>query len=145
MNLKRPRNVLLILLGVVFIGYVAWVAHFEVRLGINQPTYQSHTLVITTTKADGSTHDRVLSRLQDGHHLYVAANHWPRAWYKQALENPKVKVTMDGETRDYLAVPMRGDKDEYMKERFPMSFRGRLKMGFPPRYFLRLDPLDQEN
>ena len=37
--------------------------------------------------------------------FFVAANHWPRAWYKQALENPSVQVTVDGGKRTYLAVP----------------------------------------
>ena len=28
-----------------------------------------------------------------------------RAWYRRALENPSVEVTMDGVRGDYLAVP----------------------------------------
>lgn len=142
MNLKSPKNIALILVGVVFIGYVAWVVRFELRMGIDQPQFGNSTLVITTTKADGSTHDRVLARLQDDDQLYVAVNHWPRAWYRQALDNPQVQITLEGETGDYLAVPVSDEEHAYLEERFPMGFRSRLQMGFPPRYFLRLDPVD---
>ena len=132
---------LLVILGVILVGYVAWVAHFEWKLGRDQPQNPS-SLVIFTTKPDGSTHDRVLRRLvDDDGTLYVAVNHWPRAWYRQALANPRVRIAMDGATGDYLAVPMDGAQHDYLMERFPLSFRSRLQMGFPPRYFLRLDPV----
>lgn len=131
----------LLVLGVLVVGYVAWVAHFEWKLGRDQPQ-GPRSLVIVTTKPDGSNHDRVLSRLvDDDGTLYVAVNHWPRAGYRQALANPKVQISMDGETGEYLAVPMEGQQHDYLMERFPMRFRSRLQMGFPPRYFLRLDPL----
>ena len=68
---------------------------FESMLGYFQPGGRG-TLIITTTDGDGTTNDRVLSRLESNGQLYVAANHWPRAWYKQALENPSVQVAVDG-------------------------------------------------
>jgi len=37
------------------------------------------TIVITTTDADGESHERVLSPIDDDGRLFVAANHWPRA------------------------------------------------------------------
>ncbi|MBW2668260.1 MAG: nitroreductase family deazaflavin-dependent oxidoreductase [Deltaproteobacteria bacterium] len=65
------------------------------------------TIVITTTGADGESYDRVLSPIDDDGQLVVAANHWPRAWYHRALENPDVRVTREGEITDYRAVPVR--------------------------------------
>jgi len=130
----------LLVVAALVVGYVAWVAHFEWKLGRDQPQ-GARSLVIVTTKSDGSNHDRVLSRLvDDDGSLYVAVNHWPRAWYRQALTNPQVQITMDGETGQFLAVPMEGPQHDYLMERFPMRFRSRFQMGFPPRYFLRLDP-----
>ncbi|MFU8815625.1 MAG: nitroreductase/quinone reductase family protein [Pseudomonadales bacterium] len=130
----------LLVLAALVVAYVAWVAHFEWKLGRDQPQGPT-SLVIVTTKSDGSNHDRVLSRLvDDDGSLYVAVNHWPRAWYRQALANPQVQITMDGETGEFLAVPMEGPQHDYLMERFPLRFRSRLQMGFPPRYFLRLEP-----
>ena len=51
------------------------------------------TLVITTNDAEGNAYDRVLSPIDREGQLFVAANHWPRAWYRRALENPDVRVT----------------------------------------------------
>ena len=70
----------------------------------------------------------------------MAANHWPRAWYRRALMNPEVQVTMDGEKRDYRAVPVTGVEHDRVEaeHRAPVVFR--ILTGFPPRYFLRLDP-----
>ena len=91
MNMKLPKPVKVIL--IVFVVYAGLVALFESMLGIFQPERET-TLVITTTDADGDTHDRVLARLDSNDELFVAVNHWPRAWYKQALENPSVQVTV---------------------------------------------------
>ena len=49
------------------------------------------TIVITTTDADGTPHDRVVSPLDDDGMLYVAANHWPRAWYGAATSRAVLK------------------------------------------------------
>ena len=45
------------------------------------------TIVITTVDAEGNSHERVLSPIEDDGTLFVAANHWPRAWYRRALAN----------------------------------------------------------
>ena len=57
---------------------------------------------------DGAAHDRVVSRLESDGRLYVAANHWPRAWYDRALENPDVAITRNGERSEHRAVPVTG-------------------------------------
>ena len=78
---------------ILLVVYAAIVAAFESMIGTIQPTPES-TVVITTFDADGTPHDRVVSRLESGGQVYVAANHWPRAWYERALANPKVQVTI---------------------------------------------------
>ena len=88
----------------------------------------------------GEGHDRVVSRLESGGNLYVAANHWPRAWYERALANPKVTVSLGGETVEYLAVPVTGAEHDQVNQDNSLGFVFRVLTGFPPRYFLRLDP-----
>ncbi len=128
-------------IAIALIVYVGIVAAFESLIGFFQPADQS-TLVITTQNDDGAAHDRVLARIDHNGRLYVAANHWPRAWYRQALANPNVQVTLsaDAGAGAYVAVPV--DDDEYGRvdgeNALPLPFR--ILTGFPPRYFLRLDP-----
>ena len=62
------------------------------------------TIVLSTTGSDGKSYERVMSPIDDNGQVFVAANHWPRAWYHRALENPEVRVTRRGETTDYRAV-----------------------------------------
>jgi hypothetical protein len=121
--------------------YVGIVVAFESLIGYFQPA-GSGTLVITTTDAQGRTHDRVVSSLESHGELYVAANHWPRAWYEQALANPQVQVTIDGERRAYAAIPVSpaGAEHERLMAEHAHGFVFRFITGFPPRYFLRLEP-----
>lgn len=124
---------------IVALVYVGIVAAFESLIGYFQPTAGS-TLVITTFDGDGTPRDRVVSRLESEGHLYVAANHWPRAWYKRALANPEVQVTLDGEKAGYRAVPVTGAEHDRVEAANPLGFVFRVLTGFPPRTFLRLDP-----
>jgi hypothetical protein len=119
--------------------YVGIVVAFESLIGFFQPA-GGDTLVITTMDRDGNANDRVLARLQSGDQLYVAANHWPRAWYEQALENPKVDATIDGERHAYLAVPVSDEEHDRIGAEHSTGVVFRMLTGFPPRYFLRLDP-----
>jgi F420H(2)-dependent quinone reductase len=127
------------IVAIVLLVYVGIVVAFESSIGYLQPTSDS-TLVITTFDGDGTPHDRVVSRLESDGHLYVAANHWPRAWYRRALENPDVQATVNGEKGDYRAVPVTGAEHERVdgENSLPAAFR--ILTGFPPRYFVRLDP-----
>ena len=126
------------IIGILFLVYVGIVVAFESLLGYYQPA-GGGSLVITTTNEDGETNDRVLSRIESNGALYVAANHWPRAWFNQALENPNVQVTMDEEKGSYLAVRITGEEhDRVNGDGLPLSIR--ILTGFPPRYFVRLDP-----
>jgi len=127
------------IVAIVALVYVGIVAAFESLIGYLQPSAGA-TLVITTFDGSGASHDRVVSRLESDGKLYVAANHWPRAWYRRALENPEVKVTLDGVKGDYRAVPVTGAEHERVdsENRLPVFFK--ILTGFPPRYFVRLDP-----
>ena len=127
------------LFAILLCGYVGIVVAFESLIGFFQPADEG-TLVITTTDEEGNTNDRVVSRLTSGGQLYVAANHWPRAWYNQALENPDVEVALGGEKTARLAVPVTGEEHDHVNGDNSLGFGFRVLTGFPPRYFLRLDP-----
>lgn len=127
------------IVAAVVLVYLGIIVAFESLIGYFQPTAAS-TLVITTFDADGTPHDRVVSRLESGGQLYVAANHWPRAWYDRALENPEVHVSLDGQKGDYRAVPVKGVEHDRVDSENSLGVVFRILTGFPPRFFLRLDP-----
>jgi len=134
-----PKPVKIIL--IVLVGYVGLVAAFESMIGILQPDAGT-VLTITTTGSDGEANDRVLARLEDGGHVYVSANHWPRSWYREALANPNVQVTIEGVRGAYRAVPVEDEVEhDRLDHTFPHPFLFRFITGFPPRHFLRLDPM----
>lgn len=124
---------------IVLVAYAALVATFESLIGVIQPESES-TLVITTTDAGGTSADRVLARLESDGKLYVAANHWPRAWYRQALANADVQVVVEGEKSDRTAVPITGSEHDRVNGEHSLGLGFRFLTGFPPRYLLRLDP-----
>lgn len=119
--------------------YVGVVVAFESFIGVLQPANES-TLVITTFEPDGSARERVVSRLTSDGKIYVAANHWPRAWYERALANPDVQATIDGNKADYRAVPVTGAEHDRVDADNSLPLVVRILTGFPPRYFVRLDP-----
>ncbi len=127
--------------GVLLLVYVGSIVWFEARLGYRQP--QGNTsIVIATFNSDKERHQRVLRLEQIDGNNYIAANHWPRAWYHQALDNPKVEVKMSGEDsfQPYLAIPLQGAEEEHIREVYSFGFNFRFRTGFPPRCFLRLEP-----
>lgn len=132
------NKALKILAGLVVV-YVLVVVVFESLLGYYQPAGET-TLTITTLDEDGQPHQRVLSQLVSDEKIYVAANHWPRAWFNQALANPNVEVTKNGETLAYTAVPATDAEDARLRSENPHGIVFKLLTGFPPRYFVRLDP-----
>jgi hypothetical protein len=127
------------IVAIVALVYVGIVVAFESLIGYLQPSAGS-TLVITTFDGDGTPHDRVVSRLESDGRLYVAANHWPRAWYERALANPEVQVTLEGGKGDYRAVPVTGAEHARVNQENGVGVFFRILTGFPPRLFLRLDP-----
>ena len=126
-------------LGILLLIYVGLVVTFESLLGYFQPAGEG-TIVITTTDNEGQQNDRVVSRITSNEQLYVAANHWPRAWYHAVLDNPAVKVTMDGTTTEYVAVPVTGQEYDRVNADHPLGPIFRVLTGFPPRELVRLDP-----
>lgn len=111
-------------------------------VGAFQPEHLGgETIAITTIDADGESRERVLSPIDYDGRLFVSANHWPRAWYRRALENPDVSVTRNGATADYRAVPVSEEERERLLDQpgFPLALY--VFTGFAPRQFLRLDPL----
>jgi F420H(2)-dependent quinone reductase len=127
------------IVAIAALVYVGIVVAFESLIGVLQPSAGS-TLVITTFDEAGAPHERVVSRLESDGRLYVAANHWPRAWYERALARPDVQVALDGKKGDYRAVPVTGAEHERVDGDNSLGVVFRILTGFPPRYFLRLDP-----
>jgi len=132
-------KIIKIALGIM-LAYVAIVVVFESLLGHYQPESED-TLVLTTTDTQGASKDRVLSKIEHNDQLYVAANHWPRAWYRQVLRSPEVEVTLDGKQIAYRAVSVTGAEHVAVNNTKPLGLSIRFLTGFPPRYFVRLDPL----
>ena len=124
-------------LAIALVAYTLVVVVFESLLGYFQPQSEQ-TLTLTTF--DGEAHDRVLTELTSGGQSYVAVNHWPRAWYHRALDNPNVRVTRNGETADYVAVMISGEERDRVAADHPLGLVIKILTGFPPRHFLRLDP-----
>ena len=127
--------------GIVLVSYVLIVVAFESLIGFFQPEAPD-TLVLTTVGEDGGAVDRVLQGLHSDGQLYVAVNHWPRAWHRRVLANPRVQVTRDGETRNYMAVPVTGDEYARVDGEHPRPLAFLLLTGFPPRHLVRLDAAD---
>lgn len=143
MNSRKVTKFSLIAVGCLFLAYVASIVWFEVQLGINQP--QGSTSLVIATFSDGERHERVLRLEQIEGKNYIAANHWPRAWYRQALANPNVEVKMPGadDFEPYLAVPLMGAEEDRIGEIYTFDFNFRFRTGFPPRYFIRLEPVSR--
>ena len=130
---------ILLILSLLYVGIVIV---FELLIGYFQPSNEG-TLTLTTTTAAGNSHDRVLSRLESNGSLYVAVNHWPRAWFKQVLNYPDVQVALnngDPMKDDYTATQVTGAEHDRVQSDNPSPFFFRVLTGFPPRYFVRLDP-----
>lgn len=127
------------ILAVVLGIYVGIVIAFESLIGYFQPQ-SDNTLVLATADDDGVVRQRVLTRIENDGGLYVAVNHWPRAWYHRVLEFPDVTVTL-GEIRLSATALRVTDPLEIaaVTETAPAPLMFRILTGFPPRYFVRLD------
>jgi hypothetical protein len=125
--------------GFLVISYIGSVVWFEARLGYNQPQ-NSSTIVIATFDDDGTRSERVVRLTVLDDKKYIAANHWPRAWYRQALDNPQLEVKEEDSFNPYVAVALQGDELEFVEAGYQVGFEFRFRTGFPPRRFLRLDP-----
>jgi len=131
---KKSLKIAIILL----VLYALLVVLFESSLGYFQPESAS-TLQIATINADGTVNQRILARIDSAGQLYVAANHWPRAWYREALANPSVEVNLENGQGSYISVPVEGAEHDSVNADNSLGLMFRMLTGFPPRYFLRLD------
>ena len=131
----RALRIVLILV----VAYIGIIVLFESLIGVFQPA-SDQTLVIVTTDSSGQAEERVLARLESGGTLYVAANHWPREWYREALANPEVQIIQDGETQPYTAVPVEAAEHDRINSENDTGVVFKILTGFPPRRFLRLEP-----
>ena len=128
---------IVLILALIYAGIVAT---FESLIGYMQPENDG-TLVIVTRDDEGE-HPRVLSRIDLDGVIYVAVNHWPRGWYHRLLENPDVQVEIAGVTALYTAVDVTDSAErEMVNATRPLGLGIRFVTGFPPREFVRLDPL----
>jgi hypothetical protein len=132
--------------GIVGI-YIVFVVLFEtVFLGYLQPSFEGGgipMLDILTTDEAGNVNKRRLARFEssDGS-MYVSAHHWTRGWYHELVANSKVRIEIDGEAANYVAVVVTGDEFDRIAAEFPLPFPVRFLMGFPPeRNIVRLDPV----
>ncbi|MFT7221587.1 MAG: putative pyridoxamine 5'-phosphate oxidase family protein, partial [Candidatus Azotimanducaceae bacterium] len=91
------------ILGSLIAVYVFVVVGFESLLGYFQPANEQ-TLALIVTEDDGNPHQRVLSRIEHEGKLYVAVNHWPRAWYRALQEEPGVTVAFNDASYSATAV-----------------------------------------
>ena len=127
--------------------YVVFVVLFEtVFLGYLQPSFSGRgipMLDIVTTDEAGDLNKRRLARFDSSAGpMYVSAHHWTRGWYHELVANPEVRVEIDGEAGDYVAVVVTGDEFDRIAAEFPLPFPIRFLMGFPPeRDIVRLDPV----
>lgn len=99
------------------------------------------TIVITTYDEAGEPHERVVTPIDDGGTLVVAANHWPRAWYRRALAHPEIRVKRGGEVETRRAVPVSDAERERLLDESGFPAIAYLFTGFAPREFLRLEPM----
>lgn len=127
-------------LGIALVAYVGIVVLFESLIGYFQPANEA-TLSLTVYEEDGAPHHRVLSRIEREDDIYVAVNHWPRAWFHALQENPNVQVAFGD--RDFAGTAVVVDDPTEITRikggrSVPLFFR--FLTGFPPRYYVRLDP-----
>lgn len=131
------------ILAWTLVAYAILVVGFESLLGYYQPRGEEN-LVITLTQDDGTKKQRVLSLFESQGELYLAANHWPRAWFDQVVKKPDVHIEFGGthatQSGDYTAVLVEGAAHDQVLNDNRLPFFARFLMGFPPREFVRLDP-----
>jgi hypothetical protein len=139
MNTKKTAKII----AIATAAYMGLVVLFESSLGFFQPE-PGGTIIITTVDEQGQSHDRVVSRFESGDELFIAANHWPRAWFQRVRQNPELIALIDGESANYQAVLLEGAEHDRLALEYDPGLVFRFLTGFPPRYFLRLERLSTE-
>ncbi|MEM7411407.1 MAG: nitroreductase/quinone reductase family protein [Myxococcota bacterium] len=133
----RRLTILVLTLGLTLAGPTGCIT----AVGIFQPeNVGGETIVITTFDKNGDPWERVITPIDDGGRLVVAANHWPRAWYYRALQNPDVQVKGTSDTTDYRAVPVSDEERDRLLDESGFPWFAYVLTGFAPREFLVLEP-----
>ncbi|MXY18215.1 MAG: nitroreductase family deazaflavin-dependent oxidoreductase [Acidobacteria bacterium] len=136
--------------GIVAAGYLGIVVAVESLVGyigrrLGQRGVQAgETWLQITATVEGADRSVVVAGVESAGRTYVAANHWPRAWYRRVVENPDVRVTVQGRQAAFRAVPVSGDERSRIEREYRLPLIVRILTGFPPRAFLRLDPVAPE-
>lgn len=126
--------------GFTLLGYVCVVVLFESFIGFLQPS-NAATLSLTVYEENDKPHVRVLSRIEHDNNLYVAVNHWPRSWYRTLQENPQIKVSYgDIDFSGTAVIVTDADEHNRIATDRPLPVWFKVLTGFPPRYFVRLEP-----
>ena len=135
-----PRPIRRLLLALL--GYAALVVALESFVGFAQFEARKPLEIITTDEG-GADRSRMVFRFEEGGRVYASAHHWPRRWYRDAVAQERIEAVIDGVRADYRAVPIE-DPTEFarLEEAFPLPFAFRALTAFPPRSFLRLDPVE---
>ena len=134
----KRKTIVKIIAGCVLF-YIGLVALFESLLGYFQPA-GGNVVAITTFDGEGNEFRRMVSLLQSEGQLYIAVNHWPRAWYRRLADNPVMRMEREGMDGEYTAVEVFDAEYDQVQADNPTGFTFRFLTGFPTRYFVRLDP-----
>lgn len=127
-------------------GYVGLVVAVESLVGFmgrrhaRRGVQAGETWLTITATVDGEDRSVVVAGVESAGRTYVAANHWPRTWYRRMVENPDVRVTVRGKQAACRALPVSGDERSRIASEYRLPLIVRILTGFPPRAFLRLDP-----
>lgn len=136
--------------GIALASYLAVVVAFESLVGTmgrrhaDRGVQAGETWLSITATVEGEDRKVVVAGVESAGRMYVAANHWPRAWYHQVVANPDVRVTVEGKQAPYRAVPVSGEERSRIARDYHLPLIIRILSGFPPRAFLRLDPAPPE-
>ena len=138
------------IVAIAVAGYLGLVVAFESLVGYmgrrhaRRGVQADETWLLITATVDGEDRSVVVAGVESAGRMYVAANHWPRSWYRRVVENPDVRVTVRGRQAAHRAVPVSGDERARIAREYRLPLIVRILTGFPPRAFLRLDPVAPE-
>ena len=136
--------------GIAAAGYLGVVVAFESLVGYmgrrhaRRGVQAGETWLQITATVEGEDRSVVVEGVESAGRTYVAANHWPKVWYRRMVENPDVRVTAKGRQAAFRAVPVSGDERSRVESEYRLPLIVRILSGFPPRAFLRLDPVAPE-
>jgi hypothetical protein len=121
---------------VAFESFVAYMGSKDAEAGVASG---GSWMVITTSDGHRS-YDTMVAGVEIDGALYVAANHWPRGWYRRAVESGRVEVAQAGERSSRRVERVTGAERMRVARVCTLPWFVRFLSGYPPRAFLRLTP-----